>query len=305
MEQAKTIWQITDGKRGHENQCSGLIKELHSLRPLKTHTVDISSHRASWWSALRRHFPYAQQLPKPDLIIGAGSQTHSTLLAAGRATGAPTVVVMAPPRGLAGLFSLCIIPEHDNRNGPNIVTTKGAMNLIHPSQNKEATNGLILVGGPSQHHDWSEEKLLEQIQVILAAEHETEWTLTTSRRTPASTTQTLLTDSRKNLTVVPVEATSSNWLPEHLALASKVWVTEDSVSMVYEALSSGAKVGLLSVPRKTNQSRIIRGLDALVEAKFVYPYDATQPKLNFYPKPPTLNEAERIAKIVDQQFLAS
>jgi len=83
-----------------------------------------------------------------------------------------------------------------------------------------------------------------------------------------------------------------------LAGSAYVWVTEDSVSMVYEALSSGAKVGLLPVPRKTKTSRVIRGLDSLKQSNHILSYSANQTDLTTFECPPPLNEAERVAKIV-------
>ncbi len=297
------IWQITDGKRGHENQSAGLIGALSRRQAIEVVQVGIDANRASWRQALLGNFPAKNHLPHPDLIVGTGSQTHSTLLAAGRATGTPTIVIMAPPRGLTRFFDLCIIPQHDDRSGRNIVTTLGAMNLIRPSQSKEADAGLFLIGGPSQHHGWDERGLLQQIETILATESSTHWTLTTSRRTPGSTARALSAIQNPRLTVVPVEETSPCWLPEQLAPASLVWASEDSVSMVYEALSAGAKVGVLPVPRKSSNSRVIRGLDRLIEDGFLLPYDRKQTNLKLFQNPPALNEAERMAKIVAERFL--
>ncbi len=302
MADTKVIWQITDGKRGHENQSSGLIQALSRLHDIKLIPLPLSANRASWWQVITGRYAPAKILPQPDLIIGTGSQTHSTLLAASRATQAPSIVIMAPPRGLTHWFSLCIIPEHDNRSGQNIVTTKGAMNLIQPGRDKDPLAGLFLIGGPSQHHAWSEADLLTQLDTILNAESTTRWTLTTSRRTPETTTRALQAIQHPRLKVIPVEDTPADWLPTQLANTSLVWATEDSVSMVYEALTSGAKVGVLPVPRKSNNSRVIRGLDTLTTGGYLLPYTTTQPDLAQFNSPPALNEAQRLAEIVAKRF---
>ena len=302
MAPAKIIWQICDHKRGHENQSSGLIHALSKQTAIEPIRIDIDKHKASWWQAVRGIFPPASALPQPDLIIATGSQTHSSLLAAGRATGAPTLLIMAPPKGLTRFFDLCIVPAHDQRQGPNIIQTTGAMNTVEASPNKEPQAGLFLIGGPSQHHNWDEAALLEQISAILASNTEHHWKLTTSRRTPASTTERLRSLAADQLKVIPVEETEADWLPQKLAESSYAWVTEDSVSMVYEALSSGAKVGLLPVPRKAGESRIIRGLDALKASNHILSSSENQPDLSSFQAPPPLNEAARIAKIVSHRF---
>ena len=165
---------------------------------------------------------------------------------------------MSPPKGLTSLFDLCIAPEHDLRSGSNVITTKGAMNMIEPANDKNQHSGLFLIGGPSQHHGWDESMLIKQIVQILDANSSIQWTLTSSRRTPPSTTAQLEKLSKEQVKVLPFEATDKDWLPRELSMSAHVWVTEDSVSMVYEALSSGAKVGLLPHSEKVHslQSRV-------------------------------------------------
>ena len=46
--------------------------------------------------------------------------------------------------------------------------------------------------------------------------------------------------------------------------AEVAWVSEDSVSMVYEALTGGARVGLLALPPRGGTGRVLRGLDRLL-----------------------------------------
>jgi mitochondrial fission protein ELM1 len=297
------IWQVSDNKHGHENQCSGLIRALSRLVALQVVQINVATDKASWWQALRGQFPSAAGLQQPDLIIGAGSQTHSTLLAASRATKAPSVLIMSPPKGLTSLFDLCIAPEHDLRSGSNVITSKGAMNMIEPGSDKNQQSGLFLIGGPSEHHGWDESMLIRQIAQILDANPSIQWTLTSSRRTPPSTTAQLEKLSKEQLKVIPVEATDKDWLPRELSMTAHVWATEDSVSMVYEALSSGAKVGLLPTPRKSTRSRVVCGLESLKQDGYLMNYRENQADLAAFKNPPPLNEAERIAKIVAERFL--
>ena len=302
MGDPKIIWQICDGRRGHENQSAGLIRALSKKIPVEVMRLELNQHKASWWQAIRGRFPIDPSSRKPDLIIAAGSQTHATLLAVGRSTRAPTILIMSPPRGLTPFFDLCVVPAHDQRKGTNIIETTGAMNIVEASLDKDAKSGLFLIGGSSQHHHWDEASLLRQISTIVSSNPELQWELTTSRRTPASTTEKLLSLQGNQLSVIPVEETDADWLPRRLGRSANVWVTEDSVSMVYEALSSGAKVGLLPVPRKTETSRIIRGLDSLKKSNHILSYSENQTDLTTFKCPPPLKEAQRIAEIVVERF---
>jgi hypothetical protein len=123
------------------------------------------------------------------------------------------------------------------------------------------------------------------------------WQLTDSRRTPNG----FLEQARmrlKGLEIFSCQETSPDWLPSKLREADEVWASEDSVSMIYEALSSGARVGLLPVPRLKPDSRVLRGIDELVETGYLTPFSAWQRIGQLRPAPEALNEAGRCAEIV-------
>ncbi|MFU8848434.1 MAG: mitochondrial fission ELM1 family protein [Opitutales bacterium] len=300
----KIIWQIKDGKRGHENQTRGLIQALLKYQKFEVIEINVGEQGATWLHFCLGLCPSFKNLKRPDLILGAGSQTHPTILCASRKTGAPSVVLMSPPRLVRRYFSLCVVPAHDRQDGANVITSLGVLNPIQISSQKMPEQGLILLGGPSKHHDWDSQEIAHQIKRITQQNQKITWTATTSRRSPEELTKQLSELGAKNLQVIPVEETNSTWLPEQLSRASYVWVTEDSVSMIYEALSSGAKVGLLPVPRKRSASRVIQGIGLLLEKKLVMPYDSNQCDLSSFTAPEPLNEAERIGKIINEKFLS-
>lgn len=235
--------------------------------------------------------------------MGAGHGTHLSLLAARRTRGGRAVVLMRPSLPL-GLFDLCLIPEHDSPPArANGLVTRGALNRIQASPALEPKQGLFLIGGPSAHFGWDDAGLRAQIAAVLAADPAMQWTLTTSRRTPASFLAIEHDPANARLTVVPGAATGPDWLPARLARAGQVWVSADSVSMVYEALTAGAVVGVLEVPRKRS-SRISRGLDKLAGEGWITPFADWQrhPRLN---RPThTFNEAERCARWIAERWFA-
>ncbi len=298
------VWFVSDGKPGHENQTRGLIHALGDLIAVESITIP----QLSLFQALRAVF--TRQLPttvnkdeprqKPDLIIGAGHSTHLTLLMARHISGGRCIVLMKPslPRQL---FDLCLIPEHDGiGESNNIITTRGAINTIQPSNHHDDRCGLILVGGPSKHHGWNEPALLQHIQQLITQSPEINWTLADSRRTPAAGKYALSQLSGDNIHYQPAEKTESNWLPEKLANSAHVWVTEDSMSMIYEALTSGSYVGVIPVPR-LKQDRIIRAVSALIESGMVNTPGTNRIEQAEHIQP--LNEAKRCAQImIDRWF---
>ncbi|MBX3440111.1 MAG: mitochondrial fission ELM1 family protein, partial [Planctomycetaceae bacterium] len=263
------VWWLTDGKPGHENQSRGLIASLEKRRPLDVHLIPTCSAWAAGRDFLGNRFPPGEVLPSPDLILAAGHSTHAAALAARRARGGRLVVLMRPTLPLSW-FDLCLIPEHDLQQASpaqragNVIGTRGVLNKIQPAEQPNRSRGLLLVGGPSKHHDWDQASVVRQITQIVASTPGIPWTLTTSRRTPAAFLEALALPSLGQLQVIPESQTQPGWVAAQLAASGIVFVTEDSVSMVYESLSAGANVGLLQLPRRRT-SRVVRGIDRLVE----------------------------------------
>ncbi len=260
-----TLWRVVDGKPGHERQSEGLARALARRCAVAVHDIAAPPARAAlgWW--LAGAFPPGEGLPDPDLIVGAGHATHAALLAARRARGGRAVVLMRPSLPLAW-FDLCVVPEHDRPPArPNVLVTRGPLNPLRPAS-RRGEEGIVLVGGPSAHHGWDGAAALAAIGEVLAREPDRPWTVTTSRRTPAGFAEAARAALAGRARVVPWQETDPGWLPERLARAAVAWVTEDSASMVYEALSAGAAVGLLPVPRRGRAGRVVRGIDGLVAA---------------------------------------
>jgi mitochondrial fission protein ELM1 len=294
------VWAFTDGKAGHENQTRGLLKALAQRFTLDTRWIRMPAYSSVLTSLMTRRFLPGAGLPPPDLLIGAGHRTHLPLLAARRAFGGRAVVLMKPslPRVW---FDLCVIPEHDGVSGANVVVTRGALNAVEPGAKRTGT-GLILVGGPSRHHGWAERELVGQIEAIVKRSADIRWTLTTSRRTPHGTTARLQALAAANLAVVPAKDTGPGWLPERLASASHAWVSEDSVSMVYEALTAGCATGILSVPAR-RASRVTRGIELLVRDGLVTSFAQWQAGTNPAPPAQPFNEAARAADRIAERWL--
>jgi uncharacterized protein len=242
-------------------------------------------------------------LPRPDLILGAGHATHLALWWLARKHRAPSVVLMKPSLPMA-CFSLCLVPAHDFRAPPqraNLIVTQGALNRVPPPTDAARSGGLILIGGPSAAHGWDEGALCHALREISAQGH---WQLTDSRRTPTGFLQAVK-KLLPQVEISPHQATGSEWLPAQLALAAEVWVTEDSVSMVYEALSCGARVGLLEIPRTRSDSRVLRGLDAVISGRLLTPFATWQITQQLGPAAGVLREADRCAAEVISRLRAA
>jgi mitochondrial fission protein ELM1 len=297
------IWRFSDGKAGHDNQSRGLAEALARLRPVEVVTLNPFPMVTALAGFVSGYLPFMNQQPAPDVLLGAGHRTHLSMLAARRARGGKAVVLMRPSLPLR-LFDLCLIPEHDAPPlRPNVLVARGALNRILPSTTLEIDRGLLLIGGPSAHFSWNNAAVCQQIAAIIAADAAIAWTLTTSRRTPPSFLEALTGISSSGLTIVPVAQTGPEWLPAQLARAGQVWVTADSVSMIYEALTAGAQVGVLAVPQ-LRPSRISRGLDRLIQAGWLTAFADWRQCSSLQRPPGTFNEADRCAHWIIERWFA-
>ncbi len=89
--------------------------------------------------------------------------------------------------------------------------------------------------------------------------------------------------------ICPVEQTPQGWIFEEMQKAEAVWVTEDSVSMIYEALTAGCRVGVIAMDR-LKQDRITNSVDILLEKKLI----ANVFDINLLPEGQVLQEADRV-----------
>ena len=291
------IWRISDGRDGHDTQSKGLVKALNLIKPCDCYDIDIHDHKQGIWHLLLKKFATIAHYPNPDIIIGAGHHTHLPMLCAKRAYGGKSIVIMKP--GLpVNWFDFCLIPEHDNpKIADNILTTKGAINCITPSTEHVSNRGLILIGGPSRHFYWDANHLLQQLSEILKTHIDIKWEISDSARTPEETRKALTALQEPNAKYYTYSSTGPTWLTERLGLAENVWVSMDSVSMIYESITSGATVGLLDVPAR-GAGKLTNNIADLVENRMATPYNKWLVSRKLGKSQALLNESRRCAEYI-------
>ncbi len=280
---------ITDGKPGHLNQLRGLEQAFQQLTPVDSqwlypgHGFDLNALR---------------NVRKPiDGIIAAGHKTHGLLLLSGVILRAPTVVLMKPSLPLAW-FNHAVIPAHDGVSETgNVILTEGVLNRITPSHRHNSSQTMILIGGPSKHYHWQPDNLIKQIRFIVDHYPEHTVTMLTSRRTPQEFSAQIARCLPKVELLEP-EQTRPETLPQLLAEAGQVWVTEDSVSMMYEALTAGARVGLLALRPRVGESRVAAGVERLKTSNWITPFADFQRNKVMTKAPAKFHEAKRVALIM-------
>lgn len=290
-----TLYIVNDDKSGHLAQSRGLAEAIMRLTPARTMMIDAEGKRAA---------------PQPEkeagLILAAGRGTHSMAMSLRKYLGLPAVALMNPGWINRQRFDLSVIPKHDGvKPSASVIVTDGSINAITPATDAAPNEGLLLIGGPSKHHGWDDQAIQKQLAAIIGHDPQMRWTATGSRRTPDSTDRilhALASERSDHFTFTPAAKTPDGWVAEQLQRCGTCWVSEDSVSMVYEALTAGAKVGLLSVPRKACPGRVVRGVKSLVDQGLVTAFDQWQGGKALSNDRVPFAEADRVAALILQRW---
>lgn len=287
------LWFLADQKPGHTSQLQGLAQRLSVHAEVDIRWVDAEAVHSTWQDWLFKRWPEPDFLSPPDIVIGAGSASHGLILLARRVFGCMAAVLMRPAIPLF-LYDAAIVPRHDRPpTRDNILITQGVMNTVQPRPaGVQATEHTMLIGGISKHYAWSSEQIIAQIKQIVSAHPNVIWTLTNSRRTPDDFAQQLIAEALPQIRFVPHTDTPRGWLASQLTQSIEAWVTPDSVSMVYEAITSGAATGLFSM-EPLQQGRILAGLEIIKAKGLCTPFERWLNTQELRPPAEPLWEAER------------
>jgi mitochondrial fission protein ELM1 len=302
-----------DGRLGHEKQTLGILQALDDITSTKVIQKRVSVSPASFcknWasyllSSLRQ--PEAGEFPNSvDLIIGTGTHTHIPMLLEKKSRNKLSeaqeqdVTCMTPEQKLLNKLDLCCDPIHDNPPArDNVFVTLGPPNTVIFETKHQQDRGLILVGGvDKKSHVWNTQEIVNHIQTIISKKKDVQWTISSSPRTPEDTCKMLenMTASRQHVTFFRSADTPAGWVEEEYARNGNVWVTADSVSMVYEALTAGCSVGILPVNWLHSDNKFEKSIRVLAENKMIVNFHdwLASEKMPSAPQEP-LNESKRCA----------
>jgi mitochondrial fission protein ELM1 len=247
------IWLILDGKRGHEKQIEDLAFCIN-----KKITSDIEKIKKI--SLLKIIFNFlgigndpCSYLPRPDLIIAAGHQTHLDALQKKIRYGGKVIIIMKPTLPTF-LFNLLIIPRHDSvflKN--NIFKTDGSVNKLINNKMQTKNKGLILIGGISKNFVWSNERVINLIEKIVNSNLKLNFVLATSRRTPDNFLALLKKQIKNKIKIYDHKKLPFDWLEHQIPKFEYSWVTQDSISMIYELMNSGSKLTCIDLETRNNK----------------------------------------------------
>lgn len=293
----RRILVLSDGRPANETQGLGLAEALAARVPapiearIEARTVRLRAGLDRLPSRLLTvPLALAEGLdgPAPDLAIGAGRRGNLAAFLWAR-RGVEAVAVLHPHLPQSA-FAAVVLPAHDARRGPNVLTALGAMNRLTPeaiaaapcpAPDLPAPRLAVLIGGPSRSARFEADALIADLARFRG------WSLiaTPSRRTPGGLAERLRA-AFPGLWLW--DGTGANPYPGMLAGADAVMVTADSVNMASEAATTGLPVFVSGRPAPGKHARFH---EALATRGIARPAETGPARWSYTP----LHEAGRIA----------
>jgi len=265
----KTCWIITEGLAGTENQCIGIADALGILPIIKRIKLKFPWRQLSPW-LLRYGHKYALatgsdsiEPPYPDILIASGRKSIGIALHVKKASSGKTFLVqLQDPRINSRHFDLVVVPQHDPTRGDNVLVTTGALHRVTPEKlNAEKRKFgarlkhlphprvAVLIGGSSKAHRMTAENtaLLSHQLLDLKNKYGAGLMVTASRRTGEENIRLLKETLGTCKDVFFWDGTGDNPYFAFLGFADHIIITEDSVSMTSEAISTGKPVAIASL----------------------------------------------------------
>ena len=236
---------------------------------------DAVSYSANLDAASDRNLNFADF----DLFVGAGSTTYYALKFYARRYARPSIALMYP-KGYRKDFSVIIAGAHDRpKSRANLKISPVSLSFSRPQglyQPQCKSIGFI-IGGPNSCFEMGDE-ILKQIEGVRAQFADCEFALTTSPRTPQATENALEKLSWDYSVIYSREPV--NPIGDFLAQCEWVFISEDSVSMISDAVSNGsANVAILSLKRKDAHNKFDDFISALVSTGHARRYsEGVKPK---------------------------
>ena len=306
MKKSKALL-LTEGMHGMISQVEGMAKALNTEFSHKTIRLSFP------WNFLPAKITPASQIILKDKIYLSNDDSSDIVISCGRKSVAPSIFLkkknpkiftihIQDPKVSLKNFDIVVAPEHDNLDGVNVISSKGAIHYITEEEVSNSKSYLsskinsqkivsIVLGGPNKYYDFNETQLKNIFTKIRSEFINNDYKVIVipSMRTPKLIINLAAKEFEEDGHIV--KNVDKKAYLSALALANCIVVTSDSTSMISEAATSGKPIFIAHMKAKKNNYRFKKFYKLFKELGIVR--DLGEKDENW--KYEKLNEAERIA----------
>jgi mitochondrial fission protein ELM1 len=266
----KQVVVLSDGRPGHYNQSLAVAEALKEIEPVEVILCQIRVKRYAKYllRMLLNHTAGQKWLQKvmndkrigwfyegydadliPDIVISSGKGTSMLNALLGLHYGAKTLFIGNPKKLDHRLFTAVLTVldlGFDNQIVLDVAPTlpyRGDLDAFCRENGPERNRRYhaLLIGGDGSGYRYTDEEYDALIAYVNRTSKDVNWLVTTSRRTPPDVEKRM--QAQMNTTMfVAYNQEPKKVIGTFLALSETVFVTEESASMVSEAVASGKSV---------------------------------------------------------------
>ena len=305
---------LTQGMHGMISQVEGMAKALNV--EFRHKIVRLSFP----WNLIPPKFTPISEIILKDKIYLTENDDSDLIISCGRKSVIPSILLkkknpklftihIQNPKVNLKNFDAVVAPEHDNVNGDNVYSSKGAIHYITETEINKAKQYLrgkiksnkiisIILGGPNKYYSFNKNhiiKIFNQIKSDFISKGY-EAIVVPSMRTPKKIIE--LANSEMGTCGYVVNSVDKQAYLSAYALATYVVVTCDSTSMISEAATSGKPVFVAHMKAKKNNYRFKKFFELFKDMGIIKDL-GEKTEVWEYQK---YNEAERISKILKNKI---
>ena len=304
---------LTEGMHGMISQVEGLAKALE---------IDFTHHKVEtnlFWKLIPPNLsPVSQSIFKKinhddfDVIISCGRKSVIPSIHLKKTANKKVFNIhIQDPKVNLNHFDFIVAPEHDEIQGQNVISTKGAIHYLTESEineNKDYLQSFIkkderkvwslILGGPTKYYDYSTKNMKHIFTMLdkLLKKYNFQLVVIPSMRTPINTINYAKEFFGDNHTVI-MDVDKKAYLSA-LAIAENIIVTCDSSSMISEAALTGKPIYIANISPKKNDKRFQRFRNLFRELNITRNLGEEIEDWNYQ----KLDETNRVANIIKQKI---
>jgi len=304
---------LTQGMHGMISQVEGLAKALDI--DFTHHTVELNNF---WKMIPPKLTPISQSVYKKinqtefDLIISCGRKSViPSIHLKNNSKKKVFNIHIQDPKVNFSHFDFIVAPEHDDINGQNVISTKGAIHYLTDDEifkNKDYLNSFVkkdqrkicslILGGPTKYYDYSSENIKTIFTNLnnLLKKKDFQLVVIPSMRTPKNSIDYAKEYFGKNHTII--DNVDKKAYLAALSISESIVVTCDSSSMISEAALTGKPIYVANILPKKNDKRFQKFRNLFRELKIIRNLGEEEENWNYQ----KLDETNRVAKIIKQKI---